>query len=155
MRPLGPLVCAVAFLTALPFAVGDTPNPTTPAGAVAFLSDENAIVSWAPGSEMPDAFNVYSVVNGSRTLLETTPGTDLKAEVDAPPPSPCIGVDPDGPDVWAGCTGGPFYAVSAMKSGVESPMTAASVVIGVPCIGLDPRFPPDVVVGCMGGLGVI
>lgn len=123
------LVVVVALLMVAVPAAAEDANPAEawkPLAAVALASGSWATVSWTPGEEVGDAYHVYGILDDTMILLMTIEG-ELNAEVQS---------------------GFSSYAVTAVKSGLESPPQIA-VLASTICISVDPGTPPRVAVGCM------
>jgi hypothetical protein len=125
MFPRMASVVLASLILAATTAAGEEGTAHAPLSAVASKSAAGVTVLWIPAVEGADAFNVYGVRDGARTLLETTPGTSIMAEVAA---------------------GFPGYAVAGMRDGTESPPIMAFVT-PAPCVTVDPGVPPEAGVG--------
>ena len=92
-----------------------------------------ALVTWLPGRQLADSYNVYGVAGSSLVLLTTALATDTSATTPA---------------------GYQAYAVTGVKAGVESEAVLTPVV---PCVYVDllpPGGPDAAVDDCTGTIPI-
>ncbi|MEA3200989.1 MAG: hypothetical protein QOE90_2417 [Thermoplasmata archaeon] len=131
MMRFGFAVLAVLVL-AVPPSAADGIDPHAPVLAIASTTGNAVAVSWVPGAEAPDYFNVYGMDNGTRTLLGTGV-TANHAEV-----------------AW----GFPSYEVTAVTGTTETAALVAVAFLTDICrVEVDDGPPPTVNAGgCTPGL---
>ena len=104
--------------------------------AVGLAPDSDVVVSWAPGSELADAYSIYGISGNTATLLATF--------VVPPEASPMGLLSVLVPDEFT------TYGVSGILENTESQMVFASVGGGRACIYIDP---PNVGIQCIPIIG--
>ena len=119
MRPRTFALLLAPLLLALPPATADCTDYAPSFVTVALVSELTAAVSWAPGSEVADAYNVYGLSADAAPVLL---GTFIVTSPESAASSMTVPSGFDG------------YGVSGVQAQVESPMTAAAVATGDPCI---------------------
>jgi len=136
MRDVRVLLLLVPLLVIAPSASAATPA-YTPSLVTAATYSGSALVSWAPGSEAADSYNVYGLApNAPPTLLGTfTVSTVAEGAFNLAAPS-----------------GFAAYAVSGVLGGVESPMVSSPAMSagGDPCIEVDPD---NIIIRCIPVIG--
>jgi len=109
---------------------------------VATTTDAAVLVSFLPGSQVADSYNIYGLAPGA-------PPTMLGTFTPSAPTDALSFVAPAGFDA---------YAVSGVLGGVESPMisttspSASAAAGGDPCIDLDPSY---IVIRCIPIIGTV
>jgi hypothetical protein len=107
-------------------AADPTIDPLAPVSVTAVVLDGVVDVTWVPGLQPADSFNVYGVdPSGALTFIQTMPSNETKVALSQLFPN---------------------YAVSGIAGTTESSAARTSVV---PCISAE-LFPPSVGVGSCG-----
>ena len=107
------------LLLAMPPAAADSTAYAPSFVTVTLVSELTTAVSWAPGSEVADAYNVYGLAAGADPVLL---GTFVVTSLDSAASSLAVPSGFDG------------YGVSGVQAQVESPMIAAAVTTQDPCV---------------------
>lgn len=100
------VLAVVLALVLMPQAISASAPPYAPEAVLAIKLTDRAFVTWVPGDEAPDFYNVYGITDHGRELLNST-------TADA---------DTIGTLVPVGFR---TYGVTGVKNGVESPMRMA------------------------------
>lgn len=126
----------LAFLASMPLAVQATPtlDPAQPVAAVAITTGPSVIVTWIPGPEPADSFQVYGVTNGTLSPLTSAQPDQTSALLPA-----------DTPKFHE-------YAVTAWHDGIQTQATTTLLDLNDPCVAIYSIDPPEVFISnCLDG----